>query len=324
MIFTDRSGRKIGYLRLSLTRACQMRCTYCRPSWLTNPYDVDALTPTEFEQFVRHLVSRHGLHKVRLTGGDPTARHDLIEIIERLASIDGVTDLSMTTNGLSLAHRARDYAAAGLDRVNISLDTLDQQRFYRMTGVNGLNRVLEGIDAALEAGLTPIKINTVVLRDDNEHDLPGLVDFVSGKNVEIRFIELMPMGPLADRWIDRYVPAHRMRKTLNAIVAQWRPLPQGSDSARRYKAQLHDGRSAVIGFITPMSCNFCSDCNRIRVTSNGELYPCLMDRPSGSLMPAIRPTFDADRLDNLIDAGLSEKKAEHPHDGFVVMTHIGG
>jgi len=319
----DAQGRAIRYLRLSLTPACHMRCVYCRPAFHTN-HAPGMLTPDEIERVVAHLVGQHGVRKVRLTGGDPTARGDLLEIIARLARIDGLDDLAMTTNGLSLAAHAREYAAAGLGRVNVSLDALDPARFAAMTGVDGLDRVLRGIDAALDAGLTPVKLNTVILREQNESQLPALTRFAAAKGVAVRFIELMPMGPLGDEWADRYVPADEMRSILNDIVQRWTPLPQGSDSAKMFRARLRDGGEADIGFITPMSCNFCSACNRIRIASDGSLYPCLMDRPTASILDAVRPRFDPGAFDNVLIEGIAGKAPEHPSRGFVTMTIIGG
>lgn len=320
----DRIGRGVGYLRLSLTKACSMRCTYCRPKRITPTHDEPTLTIDEIEWLVRTLAHRHGLTKVRLTGGDPTSRRDLTEIIRLIARIGGVRDLAMTTNGLTLARRAAEYRAAGLRRINVSLDSLDAVRFARMTGVDGLNRVLRGIDAARDAGLWPIKLNTVVLRHENLSDLPDLARFAAANDCEIRFIELMPMGPLAAKWRSRYVPEAQMRAALAPIVREWRPLEQGHDAARRFRVTLDSGAEATVGFITPMSCNFCAACNRIRVAADGRLYPCLMDRPAGSLLPAVRPTPDADRLAAILMDGLSRKRDEHPHDGHAVMTHIGG
>ena len=323
-MFKDRYGRRVGYLRLSLTKACAMRCLYCRPAWLGHPRGEAMLTPTEIEALVRHLAEHRGLTKVRLTGGDPSSRADLLEIIERVAAVPGVAEVAMTTHGLALAARAREYAAAGLKRVNVSLDTLDGQRFARMTGVDGLDRVISGIDAAAAAGLGPMKINTVVVRGENEEDLVDLLRFSAERRLEQRFIELMPMGPLADAWSERYVPENQMRGRLDSAVRSWTALDQGHDAARRYRVVMDDGMQATVGFITPMSCNFCAACNRIRVAADGGFYPCLMDEPAGTLLPALRPTFDAVELDRLIAAGLSGKAAEHPHRGFVTMTHIGG
>ncbi|QNN25206.1 GTP 3',8-cyclase MoaA [Planctomycetales bacterium ZRK34] len=324
MLLHDRHGRSIRYLRLSLTPACQMRCTYCRPDWLHNTDHTGALTPAELESLVRHLVDHHGLRKLRLTGGDPTARPDLLEIITRTASIPELEPLAMTTNGLSLASRAAEYVGAGMRRINISLDALDRECFKAMTGVDGLHRVLNGIDAALDAGFDSIKLNTVVLRGQNEHELPRLVRFAAERDLPIRFIELMPMGPLADQWADRYVPEPEMRRVLQPHVARWEPLEQGASSARCSRVTLHDGLTGIVGFITPMSCNFCAACDRLRITSDGSLYPCLMDQPAGSLMAAIRPRFDGALLDRMLNDALSHKQAEHPVNGFVTMTMIGG
>jgi cyclic pyranopterin phosphate synthase len=352
----DSFGRPIQYLRFSLTSACQMRCVYCRPTvQLADDCDSSSsagsapLSASEIEAITRHLVENHGLRKVRLTGGDPTARRDLVEIIERIARIEGVDDLAMTTNGLRLASHARVFAEAGLQRVNISLDTLDSARFERMTGVAGLDRVFEAIDSAKSVGLNPIKLNTVVVRNENEDDLPSLVRFAASHGAEIRFIELMPMGPLASEWADRYVPESEMRAILDPHVRAWIPRHQGSDSARCFEVELKsaDGAEncdrsggpggcgnidgtrppalrARVGFITPMSCNFCADCNRIRLTARGDVFPCLMDEPRGNILEAVRPAFDPTRFDALIRQALSGKAAEHPSNGPVAMIRIGG
>jgi GTP 3',8-cyclase len=323
MFFVDHYNREVRYLRLSLTSACHMRCVYCRPALHRNP-DGDLLTPIEIEQMVRHLVLHHGVQKVRLTGGDPTARTDLLEIINRLSQIDGIKDLAMTTNGLALKAHADEYASAGLGRVNVSLDSLDPEQFARMTGVDGLGLVLEGIDAAIDAGLTPIKLNTVVLKDENEEQLPELIQYASDRGVAIRFIELMPMGPLAHQWSERYITAATMRQGLDGFIQSWTRLEQGSDSATNYRVTLQDGSEATVGFITPMSCNFCAACNRIRIAGDGSLYPCLMDNPAGSILPAIRPRWSAEEFDHILAQGLAKKAPEHPAQGFVTMTVIGG
>lgn len=318
----DALGRGIGYLRVSLTRACAMRCLYCRPAIDDQPAATE-LQPHEVQFLVSHLARHHGLKKVRLTGGDPTSRPDLTEILRRVASVEGIEDLAMTTHGLTLEHRAEAYARAGLKRVNVSLDTLDAARFAAITGVDALPKVLAGIEAARACGLA-VKLNTVVVRRHNEDDLCGLVSHAFDRRLEIRFIELMPMGPLADRWKDRFVSEPQMRRSLEKTVRVWRPIEQGSDSARRYEAELLDGRTGTIGFITPMSCNFCAGCNRLRITGEGAIYPCLMDAPAGSVLPALRPKLEGAMLDLLLAEAFRSKQAEHPHDGHSVMTHLGG
>ncbi len=320
----DGHGRGIRYLRLSLTQACGMRCVYCRPAVECRAPTDTALTASELHNLVRHLVSMHGLRKVRLTGGEPTARADIVEIVSRLAGIDGLHELTLTTNGLSLERLAAPLARAGLSRVNVSLDSLDARRFARITGVDGLSRVLAGIAAAVRSGLSPVKLNAVVIRGENDDELPDLVRFAAEQNLEIRFIELMPMGPLAAQWSRRYVSEAEMRDRLDSAVREWIELPRDAGSARTVRVVLADGRSARVGFITAMSCPFCDRCDRIRIGSDGTFYPCLMDRPGGRLLDALRPVFNARRLDDILSAGLSAKAGEHPMVGFGVMTHIGG
>ncbi|MCC6581735.1 MAG: GTP 3',8-cyclase MoaA [Phycisphaeraceae bacterium] len=320
----DSQGRIVRYLRLSLTSACSMRCVYCRPAVDASHRGDNVLKPQAIEHLVRHMVKRHGLVKVRLTGGEPTARPDLMEIIQRLAGITGLDDLAMTTNGLTLGRHAEAYRRAGLRRVNVSLDSLNATTFKRMTGVAGLDRVLAGIDAACEAGLDPIRLNTVVVTEGNADELPALVRFAASRGLEIRFIELMPMGPLAGQWAERYVSQEQMRQRLAPMVEHWQAIEQGHDSAQRYRVRLDDGRSVVVGFITPMSCNFCAQCNRLRITAVGDLYPCLMDQPRGSIVDAVHPDFDPDRFDAALDDALSLKLAEHPMAGYTQMTILGG
>ncbi len=326
----DRYGRSIGYLRLSLTRGCAMRCVYCRPGFDRNPVGEERLTPSEIEAVVRHLVEHYGLRKVRLTGGDPTSRPELIDIIQRVAAA-GVSELCMTTNGLTLARRAERYAAAGLRRVNVSLDSLDRDTFAALTGVDGLRAVLAGLDAADRAGLV-VKLNTVVVRGHNEADLPGLLRFAAGRGWPLRLIELMPMGPLADRWEERYVDEAGMRRALAPVVARYEALEQGRAAARPYRVWLRGGGVGEVGFITPMSCNFCGDCDRLRLDAGGGVYPCLMDEPRGSVLGAVRPygtregegCLDAEAFDEVIAAAYRAKAEVHPAVGFGTMTHIGG
>ncbi|MGE5610615.1 MAG: GTP 3',8-cyclase MoaA [Bacillota bacterium] len=320
----DPFGRTIEYLRLSITKACDLRCIYCRPASVALASDEPELTSGEIETLVRHLVERHALKRVRLTGGEPTNRPDLLEIVQRLARVKGLEELAMTTNGLKLAELAKPLKEAGLTRVNVNLDTLVPEKFERMTGSNRLREVVAGIDAAVASGLTPVKLNTVVIRGENEYEIPELTLFAIRKGLEIRFIELMPMGPLSDRWQERFVPESEMRKQLSELVTTWRPSLQGPHPARRYRAGLPFGRKGYVSFVTAMTCPFCAACNRIRIAADGALYPCLMDRPAGSLLPALRPVFNADRFDEILKKGLGQKAQEHPATGVGVMTHIGG
>jgi cyclic pyranopterin phosphate synthase len=320
----DAFGRTISYLRLSITKACGSRCIYCRPGGLALEQGEDLLTPEEIETLARHLVTNHGLTKLRLTGGEPTTRPDLLEIVQRLAHIQGLADLAMTTNAQTLPRQAKALKEAGLKRVNISLDSLDREKYQRITGIDGLPRALAGIQAAVAAGLTPVKLNTVVIRGENDHELPEMLLFAINRGLEIRFIELMPLGPLASKWDKRFVSESEIRQKLDELVTTWRPSPPGNSAARRYRAGLPLGRRGAVGFVTAMSCPFCEHCNRIRVACDGTYYPCLMDKPAGNILQALRPKLDASLLDQLLQKGLDQKAAEHPPTGQAVMVHIGG
>lgn len=319
----DLQERLIRYLRLSITDGCPVRCVYCRPATHQGSSGKAPLSPAEIEQLIRHLITRHGLRKVRLTGGEPTVRPDLVEIISRLSRLP-LADIGLTTNGLTLARDAQRLRKAGLKRINISLDSLNPQRFAKITGLSSLQRVLQGIDAAIAAGFAPVKLNTVVVRGENDADLSPLVQFAAQRRLLIRFIELMPMGPLANQWVDRYVPESEMRERLSDTVQEWTALSRTTESAQRYLAHLYDGSEVDIGFITAMSHPFCDACDRIRIASDGGFYPCLMDRPACNLMPAIRPRFLPDALDDLLFGGLLQKADVHPIAGHTPMIQLGG
>ncbi|MEM8782102.1 MAG: radical SAM protein [Planctomycetota bacterium] len=319
--------RGIGYLRLSVTRGCSMRCTYCRPDF-DRGHEPAAFDADDFGFLARHLHRRFGLRKVRITGGEPTTRRDLPQIVSTLRGV-GVSDLAMTTNALTLKRDAATLRRAGLRRLNVSLDSLDPRRFAELTGVDGLARVLSGIDAARSAGFASIKLNTVVVAGQNEEDLPDLLGYAADWGVPIRFIELMPMGPLADAWERRYVPAARMRSAMAGVVARWVPdvarveAASATDAARMWTAELRDGRSARVGFITPMSEHFCDTCDRLRVTANGDVYPCLMDAPRGNLRDAVQGR-DGVGIDAALRAAYAQKQPVHPPTAPGIMTHLGG
>ncbi|MEM1099548.1 MAG: GTP 3',8-cyclase MoaA [Planctomycetota bacterium] len=315
---------QIGYLRLSITRGCSMRCTYCRPE-LDRGHDPSAMAADDYRFLAGHLHKRFGLRKVRITGGEPTLRRDVFEIIAALREV-GVADIAMTTNGLMLGRDAFRLRDAGLDRANVSLDSLNRERFSALTGVDGLHRVLDGIDSALSAGLTNLKLNTVVVANQNECDLSALVTFAADRKLVIRFIELMPMGPLADVWQDRYVPAERMRMRMNNVVRRWvsdRSSGEVTDAARMWTAELRNGQTARVGFITPMSQHFCDTCDRLRITANGDIYPCLMDEARGNLRDATAMR-DSAGIDEALDRAYEQKQKVHPPVAPGIMTHLGG
>lgn len=319
----DSSGRGVHYLRISVTGNCSMRCGYCRPGVDANQPEPGRLNAGEIRFLVDHLHRRGGLRKVRLTGGEPTTRRDLPELVRAVRDA-GVEEVAITTNGLTLERDAARLAAAGLFRLNVSLDTLDAGRFATLTGVDGLARVLRGIEAARAELPGPVKLNAVVIAGHNDgDDLLGLARYAAERGLALRFIELMPMGPLAGAWAGRYVPAAAMKATLRAAGVGLEALPETADAARRFRAELPGGGVADLGFITPMSCNFCSACDRLRVSADGDLHPCLMDAPRGNAAEALRRR-DADGLDRLLEAAFAIKAAEHPEAGPAVMTRMGG
>jgi len=273
----DRFGRQLTYLRISVTDRCNMRCDYCRPAadaYKAEPHD-QILRYEEIERIVR-VAATMGVTKLRITGGEPLVRRDLLTLVEKLANIPGITDLSMTTNATLLGKYAHDLASAGLHRVNISIDSLNALHFRKLTG-GELAPVLEGIAAARSAGLFPIKLNTVLMRGINagdEHcEVAELIDFAAANHATIRFIELMPMKQGMD-WGEHYISIDEVlkRDDVRARVDVDAALQTGNTAARYLP--LKDG-SGEVGFIMPMSERFCEGCNRLRLTSDGGLRSCL-------------------------------------------------
>lgn len=266
-------GRSIRYLRISVVDRCNLRCSYCMPagrvSWLPGEH---LLSLDEIERVVR-CGARGGIEKVRLTGGEPLLRPGLTGLIARLRRLDGLREIALTTNGTLLARAARDLKAAGLDRLNVSLDSLDPDRFRAVTRGGSLADVLAGLKAAEAAGF-PIKLNTVVMRGVNDAELPAIARFGLGRGWDVRFIEYMPVGCGAADWRERFVPAG---ETLSRLEEAFGPLPAAggtaSDPARRYRVP---GYPAAIGLISSISEPFCGTCDRLRLTADGRIRSCLL------------------------------------------------
>jgi GTP 3',8-cyclase len=324
----DGHGRPIGDLRVSVTDRCNFRCQYCMPAeglpWLER----DALlTYEEIERLVR-LLGAMGVHDVRLTGGEPLVRKELWRLVEKLAAIDDVHDLSLTTNGYLLTRQVDDLVAAGLRRVNISLDSLAPDRFFQLTRRDSLARVLEGLEAAQRhPQLRPIKVNVVALRDFTEAEVVRFAEFARSEPYVVRFIEFMPLD--ADRtWSrDRVLPNEEVREMISAVY----PLePIGRErhgTSRRWR--FADGRGEI-GFISPVTEPFCGDCNRIRLTAEGRLRTCLFSLHETDLREPLRTgATDADLEAIVRDAVWRKELKHHVNDpGFVqparTMSRIGG
>jgi cyclic pyranopterin phosphate synthase len=268
----DSFGRVHNNLRISVTDRCNLRCTYCMPEEVTFMDRAELLSFEEIARFVR-LVVPLGIDKIRLTGGEPLMRRDLARLVGLLNGIPGVRDLGLTTNGMLLAAQAEELCAAGLRRINISLDTLDAARFRQLARRDGLSQVLEGIEAARRAGFHPIKINAVSMRGITEHEVVPLARFARERRLEMRFIEYMPIG--ADRWEREKV--YFAQEILDQLADAFGPVVPCEDQDPRAPAQefrYADG-SGRVGIIASISRPFCLSCNRVRLTADGKLRNCL-------------------------------------------------
>lgn len=287
-------SREISYLRLSITDRCDLRCAYCTPFRDSFPHAGDVLSADEIDVLVR-AFALNGVTKVRLTGGEPLLRDDVVEIVRRIARVPGIGTIGLTTNGIRLRDLARDLAEAGLQRVNVSVDSLDRATFRRITGRDALDDVLRGVDAALRCGFEQVKLNTVVMRGVNELEVPAIADLARRLPVEVRFIELMPLGHGTREWQAMHVPAADIRQALGELE----PLSnERGSSARRYRLA---GSRGVVGIISPVSESFCDCCNRIRVTCSGKLKPCLRLAVEEDLRPLLNAPDLAGRLGALMD-----------------------
>jgi cyclic pyranopterin phosphate synthase len=300
----DRYGRVHDDLRVSITDRCNLRCSYCMPvDPLWFPRD-EILRYEEIVQLVGVLRAR-GVRKVRITGGEPLVRRDVPRLVALLREVDGIEDLSLTTNGLRLAELAADLAAAGLRRVNVSLDTLDPARFLALTRRDALDRVLRGLAAAAAAGLAPLKVNAVVLRGVNDDEVETLVAHAREHNFEIRFIEFMPLENGKTWDLERVVGGDEIRRR---IARRWpiEPDPGADPHAPAARYRFRDGRGAV-GFIDSVTRPFCAGCSRLRLTADGKLRVCLYDDRETDLKGPLRSGASPAELDRLIERAVRGK-----------------
>jgi len=320
---SDSFQRPINYLRISITDRCNLRCFYCMPEKGV------PLLPREhllnYEEIARVVGAAVGLGitKVRLTGGEPLARAGLVDMVSMLSRIEGLDDLSLTTNGLLLADFAPALKRAGLKRVNVSLDTFNPQRFHRITGGEGLEAVLKGIEAAKEAGLNPVKVNTVVIPGVNDDELLAFGQR-SLEGWHVRFIELMPFGQAGG------LPTLYVSKMVSQLEEAFGPLAlainRGGGPARYFRLP---GAKGTIGFISPISQHFCFACNRLRLTAEGKLRPCLLQETEVDLRAPLRNGASAGELEGIIRKAVAQKPLKHcleekkPQDAKC-MARLGG
>lgn len=301
----DGIGRRISYLRMSVTDRCDLRCRYCMAEDMQFLPKSAILNIEEMGDLAERFVAR-GIRRIRLTGGEPLVRRGIDTLAMRLGALigHGLDELTLTTNAMRLAEHAPMLAAAGVRRINVSLDTLDPAAFRHITRVGDLGVALRGIDAARSAGLA-VKINMVALTGLNEDQLLPILDFCSANGCDLTLIETMPLGEIEGDRSDHYIPLHQFIAPLRAARAIW-PVDKTTGGPARYFA-IEDS-PVTLGLITPLSDNFCSTCNRIRLTVEGRIYMCLGQDDHVDLRAALR---DGDDVDGLIDVALAGKPRAH-------------
>jgi cyclic pyranopterin phosphate synthase len=323
----DSYGRNIHYLRISLTDRCNLRCVYCMPErgmvFRPQPH---LLQDDELLRLVR-IAAGVGFDRVRLTGGEPTVRPNLISIVEGIGRIPGIQEIAMTTNALKLEQLAEPLAKVGLKRINISIDSLDAERFQKITRYGQLEQVWRGIAAAERAGLNPIKLNAVIVRGYNEDDIVDLAQLTLDRAWDMRFIEIMPLGSIADFQIETVVPVDEMKSRIESALGALEPVEwDGHNPARPYR--LRGGRGTV-GFISSVTEPFCAGCERMRLSADGHLRLCLLRDDEVDLLTPLRAGASDEELSALMARGVFNKPwghglAERQVAESRVMSQIGG
>jgi cyclic pyranopterin phosphate synthase len=309
----DPFGRAISYLRVSVTDRCDFRCRYCMSEDMTFLPKAEVLSLEEIDRLASAFV-RRGTRRLRLTGGEPLVRRGIMELVQSLARhlrSGALDELTLTTNGSQLARHADGLAAAGVRRVNVSLDTLEPEKFAHITRWGRLEQVLEGIQAATSAGLK-VKLNMVALAGLNEEDVLPMLAFAAANGHDLTMIETMPMGDTGEDRVDRYLPLSKVRAGLEERFTLT-DLPMRTGGPARYVRIEETGQT--LGFITPLTHNFCESCNRVRLTATGQLYMCLGQNDQADLRAVIRAAPDDDTaLDTALEDAISRKSKGHDFD----------
>jgi len=305
----DPFGRTISYLRVSVTDRCDLRCFYCMSEDMTFLPKADLLTLEELDRLCSAFIAR-GVKKLRLTGGEPLVRRNVMSLVRSLSrhlKTGGLRELTMTTNGTQLARFASELAECGVRRINVSLDTLDATKFRAITRWGELEKVLAGIEAARAAGLA-VKINAVALKNLNEEEVPSLIEWAHGLGMALTLIEVMPMGEIGEGRIDQYVPLSLVRARL-AKQFTLTDLDETTGGPARYVRVAETG--GTLGFITPMTHNFCESCNRVRITCTGTIHTCLGQEDASDLRKPLRASPDDALLNQAIDRAIGTKPKGH-------------
>ncbi|MBX4929229.1 GTP 3',8-cyclase MoaA [Rhizobium binae] len=312
----DPYGRAVTYLRVSVTDRCDFRCTYCMAENMTFLPKRDLLTLEELDRLCSAFIAK-GVRKIRLTGGEPLVRKNIMYLVRKLGEKigAGLDELTLTTNGSQLARHAEELYESGVRRINVSLDTLDPDKFRKITRWGDFSKVMEGIDAAQKAGIS-IKLNAVALKGFNDAEIPGLLRFAHGRGMDLTVIETMPMGEIDEDRTDQYLPLSELRADLERQFTLTDIDYQTGGPARYVRVTETGGR---LGFITPMTHNFCESCNRVRLTCTGTLYMCLGQNDAADLRAALRATEDDALLHAAIDEAITRKPKGH--DFIIDRTH---
>ncbi len=322
----DSFGRPIEYVRLSVTDKCNLRCFYCLPKGFKSFEEPDNWLT--FDEIVRIMgvFSQLGVQRIRLTGGEPLVRHNLDQLTQRLSKLDGIEDLSLSTNATLLGQQAEALFRAGIRRINVSLDTMDEKRFFEITGGGQLDQVLAGLEKASQVGFKPIKINMVVMQDTPIEDYEQMLEYCMQNDFTLRFIETMPMGTTGRDASSQYQNLQLVKQQLMRKYDLVPGLITGGGPARYYRI---NGTDFLMGFITPISQHFCETCNRVRISVDGTLYLCLGQNDKVELRPLLRSGISDQELKQVIMEAIARKPERHEFNekpGQVVrlMSMTGG
>ena len=326
-VINDNFKRQINYLRISVTDRCNLRCIYCVSNSSFKMLDhKDILQYEEIIKFVK-IISKMGIYKIRITGGEPLLRKGLIEFICLLKEIKEIKEISLTTNGVLLVENVKDIKDAGINRLNISIDTLDRQKYKKITGKDYWNKVWEGINIAKKIGISPIKLNVVLMKGINDDELDSFAKLSIDEEYAVRFIEYMPFGQQKNKFSDFYFPLNKAKKQLEKYG---KLIPVSSDKgdgpADRYK---WDKGLGEIGLIHPISRHFCKTCNRLRLTADGKLRPCLLSDYEQDIKSLLRNNYNEKIIQDIIIETVKQKQYKHGNvfklqNIITQMSDIGG
>ncbi len=326
----DKFNREINYLRLSVTEHCNYRCFYCRDSeHIPNCKREDILSYEDIERIIQ-IFATLGISKVRLTGGEPLLRTGIVKIAKLISGVDGIDDVPLSTNAHLLGKFAKKLHKNGVNRVNISIDSLIPERFEEITRGGDLAEVIKGIDAAVQVGMNPVKINMVAMRGVNDDEIESMIDFAIAKGIDVRFIETMPIGSAGIEVLEQHISEKEMLARINKhLDHRLSPIDSSKTDGPAHNFKIN-GTNSTVGIISAVSKHFCQTCNRIRLTAKGDLILCLGQEDAISLKDAVRSDLSDDEIRCMIVDAINKKPEKHEFNTFVdnisdrQMVEIGG